>query len=71
MRIAWEQLDLELTDYQALNKTFAGIGIRGLNNGLSDEENLALFTTINAEEAIGLIMIGLARVHKAKILQEL
>ena len=59
MRIAWEQLDLELTDYQALNKTFAGIGIRGLNNGLSDEENLVLFSTVNTEEAFGLIMRGL------------
>jgi hypothetical protein len=70
-RISEQQLDLALIDYQALNKTFAGIGIRGLNNGLSDEENLALFTTINAEEAIGLIMIGLTRIHKAKVLQEL
>ena len=60
-RISEQQLDLELIDYQALCKTFAESGISGLNNGLSDEENLALFSTVNVEEAIGLIMMGLAK----------
>jgi len=31
-----------------------------LNNGLTDEENRTLFATINNEEAIGLILTGLA-----------
>ncbi len=62
-KIADQQLDLEPIDYQALNKAFAEIGIKGLNNGLTNEENLELFSTVNAEEAIGLIMMGLARIH--------
>ncbi len=66
-RIADQQLDLTPIDYQALCKTFAEIGIRGLNNGLSDEENLVLFTTNNTEQAIGLILTGLTKVNKAII----
>ena len=41
------------------SKDFADSGIIGLNNGLSDEENLVLFSTVNTEEAFGLIMRGL------------
>ena len=59
MRIAWEQLDLEIIDYQELTKAFADSGIIGLNIGLSEKENLVLFSTVNTEEAIGLIMRGL------------
>lgn len=62
------QPDLEPINYQAVGKTFTEIGLSGLNNGLSVEENLTLFATINNEEAIGLILMGLARVNKAKIL---
>jgi len=61
-RIAEQQLDQAPIDYQALVKSFAEIGINGLNNGLTDQENRVLFTTINAEEAIGLILTGLARI---------
>jgi hypothetical protein len=64
-RIADQQLDLELIDYQVLNKAFAEIGLNGLNNGLADEENSTLFATINNEEAIGLILTGLSRIKKA------
>ncbi len=60
-RIADQQLDLTPIDYQVLCKTFAGIGMKGLNNGLTNEENSALFSTVNVEEAIGLIMTGLAK----------
>ena len=49
-------------DYEAVTKTFADIGISGLNNGLTDEENSILFATINNEEAIGLILEGLSRI---------
>lgn len=62
-RIAEQQLDIAPIDYEVLRKTFAVFGISGLNNGLSNEENLVLFSTINTEEAIGLIMIGLARIQ--------
>ena len=59
------QPDLEPIDYQAVGKTFAEIGLSGLNNGLTDEENSTLFATINNEEAIGLILTGLSRIKKA------
>jgi hypothetical protein len=64
-RIADQQLDLTPIDYPALNKTFTGIGLSGLNNGLTDEENSTLFATINNEEAIGLILTGLSRIKNA------
>lgn len=60
--IQQQQLPLASIDYPAITKTFAKIGIKGLNNGLTDEENLKLFETVNHEEAIGLILMGLARI---------
>jgi hypothetical protein len=60
-RATEEQLGIAPIDYAALLKTFAELGVNGLNNGLSIEENLVLFNTINTEEAIGLILMGLAR----------
>jgi len=62
-RVAEEQLGIAPIDYAELLKTFAEFGVNGLNNGLSIEENLVLFSTINTEEAIGLIMMGLARIQ--------
>jgi hypothetical protein len=63
LRIAEQQLDIAPIDYESLTKIFAKFGVNGLNNGLSNEENLALFNTINTEEAIGLILMGLARIQ--------
>ncbi|WKJ92085.1 TIR domain-containing protein [Methylomonas montana] len=60
-QIKSQQLALDSIDYSAVVETFAEIGISGLNNGLSDQENLRLFATVNHEEAIGLILMGLAR----------
>jgi hypothetical protein len=50
-------------DYAAVCKTFAEIGINGLNNGLSVEDNQRLFETQNQEEAISLILAGLTRIR--------
>jgi len=61
-RFAEQQLDIAPIHYTELLKTFAEFGVNGLNNGLSIEENLVLFSTINTEEAIGLILMGLARI---------
>jgi hypothetical protein len=61
------QPDLEPINYEVVCKTFAEIGISGLHNGLSAEENRVLFATINTEEAIGLIMMGLSKINKATI----
>lgn len=60
-QIKSQQLALDSIGYSAVVETFAEIGISGLNNGLSDQENLKLFDTVNHEEAIGLILMGLAR----------
>jgi hypothetical protein len=59
------RITLILIDYDIVTKTFADIGISGLNNGLTDEENCTLFTTIN-NEAIGLILTGLSRIKQSK-----
>jgi len=65
-RIVEQQLDLAPIDYQALNKTFADFGMNNLHNGLSDEENNRLFETVNYDEAIGLILAGLARITQIR-----
>lgn len=52
-KIIEQHLDIAPIEYGAGTKTFANIGISGLNNGLTDEENSTLFATINNEEAIG------------------
>jgi len=58
-----QRLDIDPIDYTVLNQTFAEIGINGLNNGLSVEDNQRLFETQNQEEAIGLILAGLTRIR--------
>ncbi len=58
--IEQQQLPLAPIDYAALTKIFADFGVNSLNNGLSNDENNRLFVTVNHEEAIGLIMMGLA-----------
>ncbi len=60
LQIKEQQLAIEPIDYKGVSQTLADMGISGLNNGLKDEENLILFSTVNMEEAVGLIMMGLA-----------
>jgi len=61
--IATDSSHLQVIDYPALNQAFASIGIKGLNNGLTTEENQLLFTTDNIEQAIWLIVTGLSRIN--------
>ncbi len=61
-RITEQRLAIEPIDYEAVVNIFAKFGIKGLNNGLTEEENLGLFTTINHDEAIGLILTGLSKI---------
>ena len=63
-QIQSQSLDIEPIDYPQLNKAFAGIGINGLNNGLSTEDNRRLFETRNLQEAISLILAGLTQIRK-------
>jgi hypothetical protein len=58
-QIKAQQLAIEPIDYPALNKTFAEIGVSGLNNGLSLEDNQRLFVTQNQEKALRLILKGI------------
>lgn len=58
-----QKLDIEPIDYSALNKTFADIGVSGLNNGLSAEENKRLFVTQSKEEAMRLILQGMTNLY--------
>ena len=60
-KIQQQQLPLALIDYAAITKTFTDLGIKSLYNGLTDNENKRLFVTVNHEEAIGLILAGLAK----------
>ena len=62
-RIQTDHPQLQLIDYPALNQAFASIGIKGLNNDLTPAENLILFTTVNIEQAIWLIVKGLSRIN--------
>ncbi len=56
LRIANQNLNLEPIDYDKLLEDFSNFGVTGLNNGLSIDDNLQLFKTVNIEEAISLIM---------------
>jgi hypothetical protein len=53
-------------NYTALTAEFEQIGPRGLNNGLSVEENDRLFTTMVLPEMIALVLRGLCRLAKAQ-----
>jgi hypothetical protein len=53
------------TDAPALLSTFAG-GLAKLNNGLSEDENRALFFSTDAQDILVLVMTGLARMATAK-----
>jgi hypothetical protein len=48
-------------DYEGLIAFFAGRGITGLGNGLSEAENRHLFTTLDPLEQVALVLRGLAR----------
>ncbi len=65
-QISEQHLDISPIDYQSITKTFANIGVKGLNNGLDDQENHVLFNTINIEEAVGLILKGLSNINNQK-----
>lgn len=46
-------------DYKALKLYFAKVGVNGLKNGLSIEDNYKLFLTTNITEIIRLVLEGL------------
>ena len=52
----------ETIDYSKIVKFLKSIGISGLNNGLSNEENEVLFKTSNVIEAVTLVSKGLANI---------
>ncbi|MEI6947337.1 hypothetical protein V9K67_09110 [Paraflavisolibacter sp. H34] len=49
----------EPVDYQAITTFFSNKGIEGLKNGLTEEENKLLFSTIHIPQMISLILKGL------------
>lgn len=53
--------DIEKIDYSELVEFFNKNGIKGLNNGLSDEENEVLYETDNLIEIISLVLKGLKK----------
>jgi hypothetical protein len=57
-----------VVDPPAVWHTFKHAGLSGLSeaNKLSEEENLKLFHTAALDRAINLILLGLARVGRAK-----
>lgn len=61
--------EMEPIDYDALVAEFRSAGIAGLNNGLTEEENLRLFELdgreTDLEEAIRLVLDGLTRTLKS------
>jgi len=60
-----QNLSLEPIDYERVVREFNAVGIKGLNNGLTDEENNILFRTQNREQAVVLVLRGLSRFRKA------
>lgn len=48
-------------DYQAIANDFHRAGVRGLNNGLSDDDNAQLFQTDDIDEMVALVVKGLAQ----------
>lgn len=53
------EVDNDVIDFEKLLNELNGIGIEGLNNGLSIDDNRRLFTTIHIPEMISLILKGL------------
>ncbi|WP_107925228.1 TIR domain-containing protein [Lysinibacillus parviboronicapiens] len=58
-----EQNKLELINYEKLISFFNDVGIEGLNNGLSIEENKKLFKSTNTTEMISLVLKGLMAIN--------
>jgi hypothetical protein len=58
-----KQEGVEAINYKSLVSFFNGIGIEGLNNGLSTEENIKLFNTVNTTEMISLVLKGLMTIN--------
>lgn len=56
----------EPINYQKLVAFFNEVGIAGLNNGLSDEENIKLFNTVNTTEMISLVLKGLLSIQNGE-----
>jgi hypothetical protein len=50
-------------DYRAVVDELRSRGLAGLNNGLTDEENLRLFTTPFVVEMIQLVLLGFGRLQ--------
>ena len=55
--------NLEKIDYQAIVSFLNSCGIAGLNNGLTDQENEILFSSIDTLEIVGLVLKGLNNVQ--------
>ncbi|HAB18876.1 MAG TPA: TIR domain-containing protein [Verrucomicrobiota bacterium] len=55
----------EPVNYAALTAELEQIGVSGLNNGLTAEENERLFTTMVLPEMIALVLRGLGRLEKS------
>lgn len=60
-----QNLSLEPIDYERVVREFNEAGIKGLNNGLTDEENNILFQIQNREQAVILVLRGLSRMWKS------
>lgn len=56
------QITEEIIDYNHIVKFFNLIGIDGLHNGLTNEENIQLFETRNIFEMISLVLKGLSEI---------
>jgi len=56
---ATQDLDEEIIDYEKMLNYLQGIGIKGLNNGLTEEENERLFKSTYIFEIISLVLKGL------------
>jgi hypothetical protein len=55
-----DSLKKETINFDALVSFFQNIGIDGLNNGLSREENMRLFETVDIHEMVSLVLRGLS-----------
>lgn len=55
------ELNLEKIDYDSISEFIASKGIKGLNNGLTEEENRRLFKSVNFAETCFLTLRGLSR----------
>jgi len=50
--------------YDTIVEFFEKKGIKGLNNGLNEEDNERLFTTIHVPEMISLVLHGLSNLRE-------